>query len=302
MTRVLVTGANGHLGRRLIDMLLPSYAVEALVRSERSREMLLRHVGNKSALNITIADPSDPSAIAEMGSDCERAVHLIGTIKESRNSRYVDAHEIPARALVTAVPRTDIKHIVYVSILGADPASASRCLRSRAAVENIFIAAQPAATVIRVPMVLGEKDRASFALAKHASAKRVVLFRADSKEQPIYAGDVVDAIAKMLGTDDPQDQIFDLAGPESLSHRELVTRAALLLNNSPTIYSLPVGFGAALASLLELVTPNPPITREMLRVLDHEDAIDPSLAAAALDISLTGLDEILRRCVINRLS
>ena len=302
MTRVLVTGANGHLGRRLITMLPPSCAVEALVRSERARDMLLKNVCNRSQLNITVADPRDPAAIAEVSINCERVVHLIGTIKETRNSRYVDAHEIPAQALVAATPNTPIKHIVYISILGAAPDSTSRCLRSRAAVENMLMAAQPAATIIRVPMVLGEKDRASFALAKRASAKRVVLFRADSLEQPIYAGDVVDAIAKMLGTDDPQDQIFDLAGPQSLSHRELVTRAALLLNNRPTIYSLPLGFGLALARLLELTTTMPPITCGMLRVLDHDDAIDPTQAAAALGIRLTELDEILRRCVINRLS
>ncbi|MFP6681846.1 MAG: NAD(P)H-binding protein [Gammaproteobacteria bacterium] len=302
MTRVLVTGANGHLGRRLITVLPPSYAIEALVRSERARDMLLKNIGNRSQLNVTVADPRDPAAIAELSFNCERAVHLIGTIKETRNSSYVDAHEIPAQALVAATPNTSIKHIVYISILGAARDSTSRCLRSRATVENMLMAAQPAATIIRVPMVLGEKDRASFALAKRASAKRVVLFRADSLEQPIYAGDVVDAIARILNAHDPQDQIFDLAGPQSLSHRELVTRAALLLNNRPTIYSLPLGFGLALARSLELTTTMPQITCGMLRVLDHDDAIDPTRAVAALGIRLTQLDQILRRCVLNRLS
>ena len=301
MTRVLITGANGHLGRRLIKVLPPTYAVEALVRSARARTTLLAHAGGRDQLNITVADPSDASAIAEIGSNCERAVHLIGTIKENRQNRYVDAHENPAQALMTAAPQTALQHIIYLSILGADPDSESRCLRSRAAVENILLAAPLATTIIRVPMVLGEKDRASFALAKRAASKRVFLFRANSLDQPIYAGDVVAAMGKMLEVDYPDDQVFDLAGPESLARSDLVTRAAALLNNHPAIYSLPLWLGFGLAAVFELMMRNPPITREMLRVLDHDDAIDPTQASAALGVSLTPLDETLRRSVVGRL-
>jgi uncharacterized protein YbjT (DUF2867 family) len=301
VTRVLITGANGHLGRRLIKALPPTYAVEALVRSGRARTTLLAHAGGRDQLNVTVADPSDAAAIAEIGSSCGSAVHLIGTIKETRHNRYVDAHENPAQALMTAAPQTALKHIIYISILGADAGSKSRCLRSRAAVENILRAAPPATTIIRVPMVLGEKDRASLALAKRAASKRVFLFRANSLDQPIYAGDVVDAIGKMLKVDEPDDQVFDLAGPESLARSDLVTRAAALLNNRPAIYSLPLWLGLGLAGVFELVTHNPPITREMLRVLDHDDAIDPTQACAALGISLTPLDETLRCSVAGRL-
>ena len=299
--RLLVTGANGHLGRRLIATLPPTYAVEALVRSHRARATLVAHVGDREHLNITIADPSDADAIAGVGSNCDAAVHLIGTIKETRDSRYADADEKPAQALLQATSRLALKQIIYLSILGADPASASRCLRSRAGAEEILRRAAAAVTVIRVPMVLGEKDRASFALARRAGAKRVVLFRGSSLEQPIYAGDVVAAITNVLQVGAPIGQVLNLAGPTSLARRELVTRAAALHNNRPSIYSLPLFFGSALAYLLELLQRKPPITREMLRVLNHDDAIDPSEAAAALGITLTSLDQTLQCCILNRL-
>jgi len=301
VARILITGANGHLGRRLVNTLPAEYEVEALVRSQRARKRLLSHAGERDALNVTIADPRDPAAVAEVGSHCDQAVHLIGTIKETRDNPYTNAHERPAQALVDAVPGTAIDHIVYISILGADEASPSACLRARAAAEKCLMSAKATITIIRIPMVLGERDRASFALAKRASAKRVVLFRADSREQPIYAGDVVAAIVNKLKLGAAENQVFDLAGPESLSHRELVRRAGLVLNNQPSIVSLPIGFGLGLARLLELVTRNSPMSREMLRVLDHDDDIDPSAACAALGISLTPLDEILGRCIRNRL-
>jgi NADH dehydrogenase len=276
--------------------------VEALVRSQRARERLLSHSGEREALNITVADPRDPAAVAEVGSRCDQAVHLIGTIRETRDNPYVDSHDRPAQALIDAVPDTAIAHIVYLSILGADEASRSGCLRARAAAENCLMSAKTSVTVIRIPMVLGEKDRASFALAKRAAAKRVVLFRADSREQPIYAGDVVAAMVNALKAGAAENQVFNLAGPESLSHRELVARAGLVLDNRPSIISLPLGVGMGLAGLLELLTRTPPMSREMLRVLDHDDDIDPSAACAVLRISLTPLDEILRRCIRDRLA
>jgi uncharacterized protein YbjT (DUF2867 family) len=300
MARVLITGANGHLGRRLISALPQSDDVMALVRSERARRVLLQHVNDRRPLTVTIADPADPLAVAAAASGCERVVHLIGTIKQTRHNRFIDAHERPAEALAAAVATGTVKHIVTVSILGAATTSSSECLRSRARTENILLAGPVPVSVIRVPMVLGEGDRASGALSKRARAKRATVFRAASLEQPIYAGDVVTAIDHALRFDAPQNQVFDLAGPQSLSRRELIERAAALLQREPAVRSLPLGVGLALAGFFELVLSNPPITRDMLKVLDHDDAIDPTAAAVALGITLTSLDEMLKRCVSAR--
>lgn len=299
MARILITGANGHLGRRLIRALPEDDAIEALVRSEKARQTVVMHAGNRRPLKVTIADLRDPLAVAEVASRCDKAVHLVGTIKQTRRNRYRDAHERPAQALAEAAARGALEHIVYVSILGADPHSASGCLRSRAAAENILLSATTPATVIRVPMVLGEADHASEALAKRAVAKRVALLRADCLEQPIFAGDVARAVLNALRFDPPVSRLLDLAGPESLSRRELVRRAAAVLHREPAIYSLPLALGLGLAGLLEMLLSDPPVTRDMIKVLDHDDAIDPTTAASALGLTLTPLDETLQRCVTN---
>lgn len=300
MSRVLITGANGHLGRRLINALPPDDEVEALVRSEYAQQTLMSHVKDTQRLNVTIGDPRDPVVVAKLAPRCDKAIHLVGTIKETRRDRYRDAHERPAQALADAAARGAIKHIVYISILGADAHSASRCLRSRAASELILLSAPTPVTVIRVPMVLGEADYASTALAKRAAAKHVALLRADSLEQPIFAGDVARAVLNALGFEAAQNQTLDLAGVESLSRRNLVLCAAALLNRKPAIHSLPLALGLAFAGLLEMLLPDPPVTRDMIRVLDHDDHIDPTPAANALGLTLTPLDETLQRCFTNQ--
>ena len=299
MKRILITGANGHLGRRLISALPPDDAIEAIVRSERAYQTLISHVEHARPLSVTIADPRDTDAVTEIASRCDQAVHLVGTIKETRNNRYFDAHEGPAQALAKAAARGTLVHIVYISILGASPSSMSRCLRSRAASEDILLSASTPVTVIRVPMVLGEADHASAALAKRAAARRVALLRADCLEQPIFAGDVTRAVVNALHFDAPAHRVLDLAGPESLSRRELVLRAAAVLHREPAIHSLPMAVGLGLAGLLEMLLPDPPVTRDMINVLNHDDDIDPTPATSTLGLTLTPLDETLRRCVMH---
>jgi len=300
MKGILVTGANGHLGRRLIARLPQDTPIEALVRSESARRRLERDCGGKRGLRITVAPPANADAVAMLAARCDRAVHLIGTIKETRDNRYVDSHQRPAAALVEAAARSGLERLVYLSILGADAASTSACLRARAAVENLLLDAAVPACVIRVPMVLGEGDRASRALARRARARRVFLFRAASLEQPIYAGDVVAALEHALGVTPAINGMLELAGPESLTRGALTARAAAVCGTHPAIYSLPLVLGLAVAGMMETLRARSPVTRDMLRVLDHDDDIDAHAAAATLGITLTGLDAMLERCVGQR--
>jgi NADH dehydrogenase len=301
MPRYLVTGANGHLGRRLLKILCREHAVEALVRSERARRQLIKASGDLPGLTITLGDPGAPDVIAALASRCDAAIHLIGTIRETPRNRYADSHERPVRALIEGTQTSSVKRLVYLSILGARSDSPCECLRWRARAEAMLLDAPIPATIIRIPMVLGERDRASYALAKRASAKRAIVVRAASLEQPIYAGDVVSALANVFAHTTPRDRIYDLAGPVSLTRRALLQRAAAVFNNRLAITSVPLLLGLAVAGCMELLGANAPVTRDFLRVLDHDDCIDPLPAAAALGITLTPLDEMLQRCLSTRL-
>ena len=151
------------------------------------------------------------------------------------------------------------------------------------------------ALILRVPMVLGEGDYATRALSQRAGSRVVFQFRAESLEQPIYAGDVLEAVLAGLGLGASGPAVtggYDLAGPESLSRRALTHRAAEVLGvRPPTVISLPIALGMGLAGLLERLSASPPFTRAMLGVLDHDDHLDPGESLAALGLTLTPLNE-----------
>jgi NADH dehydrogenase len=148
-------------------------------------------------------------------------------------------------------------------------------------------------------MVLGEGDFAAHSLRRQALARHSFLFAGGaSLEQPIYSGDVVEAIVRGLDAPGLGAQALDLAGPESLPRRALVERAARLLRCRPRVIPLPRALAFAGAALLERLLADPPVTRAMLEVLEQDDCIDPGAASRRLGIELTPLDEMLRRTVV----
>jgi len=294
---ILVTGANGQLGRRLIRRLAESgRRARAVVRSQRAADSLAA-LREALGFEICIVDYADADRITEAARGCAAAVHLVGILKETRSNRYADAHERPCEALVSASRAAGLARIVSLSILGSRADSSNACLASKGRAEEILLSGPVPALVIRVPMVLGAGDPASAALRRQASSGRTSLVRGgDTREQPIAADDVVAAILGGLDAAEPMNEALDLAGPESLSHRSLVVRAAAVLGTEVTIGRLPLLAAQAFAGLAERFVADPPLTRAMLGVLEHDDDIDPHPAAAKLGISLTPLDEALRRC------
>jgi uncharacterized protein YbjT (DUF2867 family) len=297
---VLVTGANGRLGRRLCVRLAeaqPPRPVRALVRSERAAD-LLRALPGLAVPEIAIVDYRDADSLAERAVDCDTAVHLVGILKETRTNRYADAHERACQALAVAADRAGLRRIVALSILGADPASRNAALASRGRADAILLAAKAPAVIIRVPLVLGAGDPASSALARQARGPRARLVRGGAAlEQPIAAHDVVEALATALDRPALGDTVLELAGPESLPHRALVERAAAILGTRVAISSVPAGLARAFAWIAERTSADPAITRAMLGVLESDDAIDPEPARAMLGIPLTPLDDALREAL-----
>ena len=301
-----ITGANGNLGRRLLahlatlardgnpavpGCLLP---VRALVRSADAVRRL-EAMDLPAGFEVREVDYLDVEAMTAALAGCSHVVHLVGIIKASAGNRYEDAHERTCEVLAAAAGRGAVDRIVYLSILGAADAHPNACLRSRAAAETALLAGTVEALVLRVPMVLGEGDYATRSLAARARRAFSVTLRAQSLEQPIYAGDVIEAICALLaGSRSTVGSIVELAGPESLSRRALTQRAAAMLDRRTRVLSLPLAVGLAAAQVFEWVSSNPPVTRDMLEILDHDDCIDAQPIAAALGIALTPLDTMLR--------
>lgn len=306
---ILVTGANGHIGRQLLHWLAERgtataasesgspVPTRAVVRSRRAAEALeALPEGFRPTVHVVAYDDEDGLRRAAEG--CRAAVHLVGIIKQSSRSTYRAAHEGTCAVLARAAKAAGLSRIVYLSILGAAEGSDNPCLASKGRAERILLESGVDTTVIRVPMVIGRGDFASRALRGRATSRWVPLVGGGSTiEQPIDVFDVVAAICACLGRSELAGAALDLAGPEALSHRELVERAARLHAGRPYFLTIPLALARTGARLLERMSADPAITPAMLEVLQHDDRVDATTAIRALGVELTPLDETLRRCV-----
>ena len=84
-----------------------------------------------------------------------------------------------------------------------------------------------------------------------------------------------------------------------MTRKALIVRAGKQFGNQPVVVSLPIVFGYAVAFVLENLSPNPPVTRTMLGVLDHDDVVDTRAATDLLGITLTPVDEMLKNVLRN---
>jgi len=292
---IVITGANGQLGQALLSQLSTAGhpSVRALVRSERARDTLAS-LDLPHRPEVQVVDYTSPSQLEAALAGAEAVVHLVGIIKEAAGTRYFEAHEQTCHALALAANRTEVSRIVYLSILGSTPRSPNACLASKGRAENLLLDDRVPATVLRVPMVLGGDDPASASLRRQAQSRRVRLVAGGrTLQQPIDARDVVSAILSACASRDSGDLSLDAGGPECLSHHDLVLRAARLWGNEPAISSLPIGLARAGVDLLEKILSNPPVSRAMFDILQHDDRADPAILPHALGIQLTPLERTL---------
>jgi uncharacterized protein YbjT (DUF2867 family) len=290
--RILITGANGHLGIRLINALSRAHDVVAVVRSIKALEAI-----QNLQCHALVVDYADVEGLATAAGDCDVVVHLVGIIKKSRNNTYDQAHEIPCAALALAAEKAGVERIIALSILGSHIDSENECLASRGRSDAILLGSTTPALIMRVPMVLGEGDYASSALFKKAGSRIAFGFRNLSLEQPIYAGDVINAI--IAAVEMPAvNEVITLAGPEVLTRAELIRRAGRVIGNDPVTISIPVMFGRLVGRILESLLQYPPVTADMIDLLDHDDEVDSDESASRIGISLTSLDEMLKKIAV----
>jgi NADH dehydrogenase len=204
---------------------------------------------------------------------------------------HVEAAERVARAAAQA----GAKRLVHFSALGANPRSHSEYARTKAEGERVVRAAFPEATIVRPSIVFGPEDDFfnRFAMMARLAPALPLIGGGHTRLQPVYAGDVGQAIAAMIARDGTSGQTFELGGPHVYTFKELmelmlkeIGRRRLLL---PVPFAL-AGFGAWFAELL----PKPPLTRDQVELLRGDNVVSGhALGLDALGIAPTSCEVIL---------
>src|SRR5690349_1217290 len=213
MATVLVTGATGFIGRRLVPALLDAgHDVRAMTRRPESYDGPGKPVG---------ADVSDRSSLDEALRDVDVAIYLVHSLDDPDFERK-DAEA--ARTFSAAAAAAGVRQIVYMGGLGDDDQQLSAHLRSRREVEELLGGDGVPVTVLRAAIVVGHGGiswELTRQLVKNLPAM-VVPKWVGTRTQPISIDDVVRYLAGVVDHPDAIGRVFEIGGPDQLTYKEML--------------------------------------------------------------------------------
>jgi NADH dehydrogenase len=241
---IAITGANGSVGSILLRHLAGQADIHtvACVRSARAAAAL----PVSPRISTRIIDYHNPSELASALTGASSVVHLAGILMESRTSSYEKANVDATRALVDASKKAAVAQIVLVSVLGADPGSPNRYLRSKGQAERIVVQSGRSAAIIRTPILLGPGTAGARAVV-HAASQRTIILIGGGRHtiRPLDVDDLSRAILESCRNPRAGTTIYELAGPEAVTYREVIARMAALMGRELSVRSVPVWLAKA---------------------------------------------------------
>jgi uncharacterized protein YbjT (DUF2867 family) len=291
--QVLVTGATGYIGGRLVPRLL---AAGHRVRCVTRRPEKLAGVPWADAVEIVAGDVLDPeaAALAMTGVDVVYyLVHSIGTGAEFAESDRRAAQNVADRAADEGVQR-----IVYLGGLIPRGEAASPHLASRAEVGQIFLDGPVPAIVVQAAVIIGSGS-ASFEMLRYLTERLPVMVTpkwASSRVQPIAVRDVLRYLVGVLDLPPGTNRRFDIAGPDVLTYREMMQRFARVAGLRPrVIVPVPVLTPWLSSHWVNLVTPVPKaIAQPLIESLRNSVVATEHDLAELVPFEPLGFDEAVR--------
>jgi NADH dehydrogenase len=247
---ILLTGATGLIGSALLRRLTAAgQPVRCLVRDPR------RLGADRVRVQIALGDLADPPSFRNAMRGVETVVHLAAAIRDQPAGSIEELNGIATWRMVQAAERAGVEHFVFFGSLGASSHDRTRVLRAKALAERAVLASDVRHTVFAPSLVYAPGDRFLTVLERLAMVLPVMPMsgRGTALYQPIWAEDVVDCVMAALALAPGGDERYELAGPQTLSQREIVELVLCAARRRRPIVGVPAPLVCRALRLLEMV-------------------------------------------------
>lgn len=271
-----VFGGSGFIGRYVVKRLArQGYVVRVAVRDPEAA-LFLKPMGAVGQVVPLHADVTNDATIARAVQGASVVVNLVGILAESRAEPFQAIHAEGAGRIARLSAAAGVDQMVHVSAIGADAASPARYAQTKAAGEAAVRGAFPSATILRPSIVFGPEDRF---FNRFAGIARISPFMpviaGGTRMQPVYVGDVADAVMAALSLETAAGQTFELGGPRVWTFREILAYILEVTNRTcKPLVNVPMGLASLEAAILEKL-PGKLLTRDQLAMLARDNVAAP---------------------------
>ena len=269
---VLVTGANGFVGRRVVNRLAKSGAeVRAMVRNaERYRAPV--------GVEVVTADVTRADTLAPALKGVTKVVHcaaITGNHKEPYRGAYDDVHRVGTGNVVQATIDAGVKRLVLMSGLGTKPAPEGTYMTTRWSMEEAVRGSGIPHVIIQPSVQFGADAEFIGALARLARRSPVMplLGGGSLQFQPIWVEDVVTCIEKALA-DDRLSGAYAVGGSEYATFKQVIQVILGAMGKRRLLAPLPLPIARIQARLLSAILPHPPLTPATIELFSFQNYTD----------------------------
>ncbi|MDZ4867129.1 MAG: complex I NDUFA9 subunit family protein [Alphaproteobacteria bacterium] len=280
---VTVIGGSGFLGHQIVRRLArDGYRIRVTTRKP-SHALSLQPLGNVGQIAIIKADIRNEAAIARAVEGASIVINLVGILKPS-GGRTFDAIHNEGAATVARLAAKAGGRLIHISAIGADPEARSSYASSKGEGEVAVRQAFPRATILRPSVVFGQGDGFFNRFAALIRMSRVAfpLFGGGTtKFQPVFVGDVADAVANAAADARTQGRTYELGGPGVYTLKEILELVAKTTERKRMWVPIPfflLDLGAALTGWL----PYAPVTLDQARLLRKDNVVKAGADAASV--------------------
>ncbi len=307
---VTVFGGAGFIGRHLVQRLATAGARVRVAVRYPGEAAFLQPLGDVGQIVPVRASVTHEASVRAAVADADAVVNLVGILYEKGRWTFEAVHHQGAGAVARAAKEAGAARFVHMSALGADPESRARYATSKAAGEAAVREAFPEAVIVRPSVVFGPQDGFFNLFASLARFTpilpvfgcpwpRVRNGRLDIygdggvKFQPVYVGDVADAIMKGLEDRSCAGQTYELGGPAVCSFKEIMEIVQRETGRRRLLVPIPYFLATLQAGLLQLM-PKPLLTTDQVELLKTDNVVSGDLPGLAeLGIEATGVEAIV---------
>ena len=312
-----VFGGSGFVGRHVVRRLARAgMAIRVAVRDPEAAQFL-KPMGKLGQIVAVATDIADEASVARAVQGAGAAVNLTGLLYESGDQNFQRIHVDGAGIVARAAAQAGLSRLVQISAIGAATDSPSRYARTKAAGEARARDAFPDVTILRPSIIFGPEDRFFNTFAGLARLgpvlpvfgcpllPKVELFTEDgiikldiygdggTRFQPVYVGDVADAVTAALGDGRAAGRVYELGGPRVYSSKQIMDLLLAVIGRKRLLASIPFPVLKFQAWFLEKL-PAPLLTRDQVTMLRFDNVVaEGALGLGDLGVAATTAESIL---------
>jgi NADH dehydrogenase len=272
-TLITIFGGSGFLGRHVVRALAnEGYRIRVAVRRP-DLAFHLKPLGRVGQIHAVQANLRYPDSVTAAVHDADCVVNLVGILFEHGRQRFDAVMAAGAEAVARAASAAGAP-LVHISAIGADAEATSHYARAKAEGERRVLAALSSAIIMRPSILFGPEDdffNRFAALARMAPALPLP-GGGQMRFQPVFAGDVAEAIAKAVDGDTKPGAIYELGGPDVRTFKALMEFTLATIQRRRLLVPAPFALLKLQAALLQFL-PKPPLTPDQVELLRRDNIV-----------------------------